>query len=123
MKAVVKAHKRTREVVGRYKSFGEAERENGLPASTMFYKVRSLVPGDYYYRLESEFDPDEDFTGKPNCPVVVRDVKTGQVAWFGCARTASEKLGVSYSYISVSICNGNRMCGRLVAARYGKRIS
>lgn len=123
MTPVLKIHKRTREVVGRYKSFGEAERENDLPASTMYYKVRTLVPGDYYYRIEDDFDPEEDFTGRANCPVVVRDVRTGQTAWYGCARTAAKKLGISYSSIIEGARTGNKMRGRLVAARYGKRIA
>lgn len=123
MRAVVKVHKRTREVVGRYDCCKYAAIENGTSDSTIRYATGCVSEGEHYWRYADEFDPEEDLTGKPNCPVVARDLKTGQTAWFCDVRAASEKLGVSRHSIYQSIRNNRKVRNRLAFLSYGKRIA
>lgn len=123
MKPVVKIHKRTREVVGRYASLTDAARENGIGITTIRYAVNGVSSGNFYYRLADDFDPDEDFAGRRNCPVIVRDVDTGQTAWFGCASAAAERLCSTTNRIYCAARDGNKILGRFIVKYYGKRIS
>lgn len=124
MKPVLRVHKRTREVAGRYSSYAEAARESGASISTIQYtaKENAIPSGDYYFRFAEDFDPDEDFTGKKNCPVVARDTATGRVAWYGCTNTAAEKLHVPVTSIYHSINDKTKVKRRLVFAYYGRRL-
>lgn len=125
MKAVVKVHKRTREIVETYPSRIEAARKNGISIGVIDRAItKGNIPfGNFYYRSESDFDPDEDFTGKSNCPVVVKDVKTGQIAWFGCMRMAAERIGKPSNQVHSCMENGHKVWGRFIVKYYGKRIA
>lgn len=122
---VVKAHKRTREVVGRYEGYKEAAEGSGFSASAVqnAAKKMSVSFGDYYWRHEDEFDPEEDFMGKQNCPVLVKDTKTGEIAWFGCVKAAAEKLGQPASQVHSCIKRNHKVWGRFIVKYYGKRIA
>lgn len=120
---VVKVNKRTRQVEGVYDCCGRAAEANQLNQSGIRHSTHGLSAGEHYWRFKDEFDPDEDLTGMPNCPVVARDLKTGQTAWFCDVRTASEKLGVSTDCVYQSIRHGRKVRNRLVFAFYGKRIA
>lgn len=122
MRAVVKVRKRTREVVATYDSASEAARENDMAVSSVMHTTRGLTLGEFYFRYEEDFDPCEDFTGMRNCPVIVRDEKTGQAAWYCDATTASEKLGIPRHSIYQSIQGRAKAKRRFVFAYYGKRI-
>lgn len=124
MTPVVKVHKRTREVVKRYRSFNEAAKDNGRDAASIRRLAcnNGVSYGDFYYRLEADFDPDEDLTGKPNCPVVVKDTKTGQVAWFGCVSLAEEKLGIASKHIYTCMRRNHKVKGRFIFKYYGRRL-
>ncbi len=123
--SVVKVHKRTREIAKRYASYTEAAMDNGLSITSIqrSAKEKRVSYGDYCYRFEADFDPDEDFTGRNNCPVIVKDVKTGQVAWFGCVSIASEKLGTSMRHLYKCMKKGLKVRGRFIVSYYGKRIA
>ena len=119
---VVRIRKRTRQAEGVYDGCRTAAEENHMSQSTVRAATRGLSAGEWYWRFKDAFDPDEDLTGKPNCPVVARDLKTGQTAWFCDVPTASEKLGVSRDSIYQSARYGRKVKGRLVFAFYGKRV-
>ena len=119
---VVKVSKRTRQTEGVYESCRTAAEANQMNQSTVRDVTHGLSAGEWYWRFQDEFDPDEDLTGRPNCPVVARDLKTGQTAWYCDVGTASEKLGVSRDCIYHSARYGRKVKGRLVFAFYGKRV-
>lgn len=121
--AVVKVSKRTREVVAEYRSATQAARENGVASTTIVRAIKRLSAGEFYYRPKDGFDPSEELEGEANCPVIARDEKTGQMAWYCDAATAAKKLGVERSSIYGSINRGRKVLGRITFAYYGKRIA
>lgn len=121
--AVVKVSKRTREVVAEYRSATQAAKESGVASTSVIRATRGVSVGEFYFRCQEGFDPDEDFTGMKNCPVIAKDEKTGQMAWYCDAATAAEKLGVERSSIYGSINRGRKVLGRITFAYYGKRIA
>lgn len=121
--AVVKVSKRTREVVAEYRSATQAAKDNGTHATTIVRATNCLSAGEFYYRAKDGFDPSEELAGGRNCPVIARDERTGQVAWYCDVRAASEKLNVPRSSIYGSIHNGSKVRNRITFAYYGKRIA
>lgn len=122
-RAVVKVNKRTREVVASYRSATEAAKDNDTASTTIIRATKAVSAGEFYFRCEEDFEPDEDFTGKKNCPVIAKDEKTGQMAWYCDVHTAAEKLGVKRWSIYDSISHGSRVRNRITFAYYGKRIA
>lgn len=121
--AVVKVSKRTREVVAEYRSATQAAKDNGTHATTIVRATNCLSAGEFYYRAKDGFDPSEELAGGRNCPVIARDERTGQVAWYCDVRAASEKLNVPRSSIYKSIHKGRKVMGRITFAYCGKRIA
>lgn len=122
-KAMLKVRKKTREVVAAYRSATEAAKENGMASTSVIRATKGMSVGEFYFRFAEGFDPDEDFTGMKNCPVIARDEKTGQVAWYCDAATAAEKLGVERWSIYGSINHGSKVRNRITFAYYGKKVT
>ena len=121
---VVMAHKRTREIIKRYESVTEAAEDFGFSHFKMskLCRRRSLSGSFWYVRFEDEFDPDEDFTGKPHCPAVLIEVETKRALWFPTRYAAADFLGVDRSYIGAAIRLGRTIDYRFRVASAGRRI-
>lgn len=122
-RAVLKIDKKTREVVSRYRTATEAAKDNGMATTSVIRATVSVSQGRFYYRCEEDFDPDEDFSGKKNCPVIAKDEKTDQMAWYHDVATAAEKLGVERWSVYDSINHGCKVRHRITFSYYGKRIT
>lgn len=111
---VVKVDKMTRDVVARYASLRECSNAEGIPATTIAESCRrgSLAKGRYYYRREADFDPFERFEGNHNCPLISRDVESGDVAWHVSLLAASEALGATRPALSNAANYGHVVNGR-----------
>lgn len=125
MRAVVKAHKRTREIVAMYESIASAAYENGVNAGAIFQNCRNrtLQKGELYYRFADEFDPSEDFTGRENCPVIVTDATSGFSTWFPSRRACAEALHVGIRQVHVAAKYESRLLWRYLIRNAGKGIS
>lgn len=111
---VVKVDKMTREVVARYPSFSLCSKAENIPATTVAAAVerRTLPRGRYYYRREMDFDPCERFENVKNCPLISRDVDSGDVKWHPSLREASEDLQASMPAIRQAAHGGHVVAGR-----------
>ena len=94
---VVKVDKMTRKVVAEYPSCKEAERAEGMPRGCVRRACRdlSLPTGRYYLRTKEGFDPDEDFTGKYNCPVVLLDTWERRIRWYPSASECANAMHIT----------------------------
>ena len=120
---VVRADKRNRAILARYESVSEAERKMGVGGIYRTCQERLVGPHTWYLRFEEDFDPDEDFMGRMNCPVIAVDVGTGQAVWYTSAANCARALGVSSSTVTLAIRNKGVIKGQYSVARYGKRIA
>lgn len=121
MRQVLKIHKRDRQVVDSYPTVTLAAEAAGMRRRRMedLCMKRNLPAGSTYYRYADDFDPDESFEGKRNCPVELVDTITGDSLWFadqaGCATAACW----SPTRVSSCICSGSSsLLGDRYAARY-----
>lgn len=113
---VVKVDKMTREVIAEYESLEQAETANGIPHGYMSRtcKDESLPKGRYYYRHKDGFDPNEDFTGKRNCPVVTFDTWEHRFDWYPSASECAKEMYLSLGTVSWAL-NGRL---KLLLKRY-----
>jgi hypothetical protein len=84
-KPVVLAKKTTREVVKRYANAREAARDRGVDFNVVYRscKKHTLSYGDFYFRYEDDFDPNESFENVVKLrPVLAVNVKTKHWLWF-----------------------------------------
>lgn len=104
---VVKVDKMTREVIAEYGSLEQAETANGIPHGRMsrVCKDESLPRGRYYFRRKDRFDPNEDFTGKKNCPVVTLDTWERRISWYPSASECARDMHLSQETVS-GVLNG-----------------
>ena len=122
-RAVLKVDKRTREVLARYESVSEAERQLGISGVSRTCQTRLVGQHTWYLRFEGDFDPEEDFMGRTNCPVIAVDAKTGYAVWYASAASCAKALGCTNSNGTHAIRNKCPICDRYRVARYGKRIT
>lgn len=123
MREIVKVHKRTREVVARYKGQTACDKAEGYGNGTARRKCdhKLLNADEFYLRWADEFDPDEDLTGKANCPMVSIDPKTDEVRWYPTRNAAAKANFVTASAISGAMRRGIT-CNLLTFKRCGKRF-
>lgn len=121
---VVIAHKRTREIIKRFETTKEAAESfgNSRDGFIKSCKARGLSDSFWYARYEDEFDPDEDFTGRSNCPAAVIDLETRRVFWFPTRYAAADFMGVSRSYISQAVRKGRTIDDRFRVMDAGRRL-
>jgi hypothetical protein len=82
---VVMAKKTTREIVKRYANAGEAARDMGFEYNVVYRSCRNLTlsAGDFYFRFEDDFDPDESFENVVKLrPVLAVNMDTRHWMWF-----------------------------------------
>lgn len=118
---VVKVDKLSRTVVERYGSMREAVEKNGLSNGTVskHCNSRMLTEGDFYFRREDDFDPDEDFTGKRNCPVVLYDTWDDAILWYPSATKVADDLYLS----KMTVCGAlNGRVKRLLRRYQARRM-
>lgn len=122
---VVKVDKLTREVVKLYRSHCMAARDNGFRPSEVrdMCENRTLPRGRCYFRHADDFDPEEDFTGKFNCPIVLMDVEKGvsQLQWFPSMKTCREEMSVEWYDMMRALAGRILLDGRY-AARYSPKM-
>jgi len=122
-RVVLKIDKRTREVLTRYESVSEAERQLGTLGVYRTCQSRLVGQHTWYLRFEHDFDPEEDFMGRQNCPVIAVDAKTGYATWYTSASSCARALGFTRSAVTHAIRNKCSIGDRYRVARYGKRIT
>ena len=84
-RAVVRAKKTTREVVGRYATIADASRASGVYPTSIQKECakRRLGAGELYWRYEEDFDPNESFERiEVRRPVLAVNPRTGHWLWF-----------------------------------------
>lgn len=125
MRAVVMVDKRIRKVFRRFDSAAEASRALGKKRKDVSHscKHRRLGPEDYYFRYEDDFDPNEDFTGKVNCPCYTEHRFTGEKRWFPTRRACEEAHFVSHSTAQKCIAYGYYLCGTYRVYNAGRRFA
>ena len=121
MRAVVQVDKRTRRVIRRFKSANQACMVLGVSNANRICKDRQVGKKTWYLRYEDEFDPEEDFAGKYDCPVVAVDVSTGQETWFATTRSFAETVFMERESATSAIAKGSLVCGRYRVAHHGRR--
>ena len=111
---VLKIHKITRQPIAIYKSASEAAKDAGIRDKRMrlMCNNKTLIPGVFYYRYIDDFNPNENFAGKQNCPVVLLDVVNGQHRWFGSMSECSQVTKWNRRYILNCINTKNALLGK-----------
>ena len=124
MRPVVMVDKQTRQVIKRFKSVAEAARFDGTCHEVMKAKCenRRLTRLWHYFRYEEDFDPDEDFTGRINCPVLVLDVDTGRVSFYPSRHVMAKETGFSVESIHSAVENGWKLDFQFRVADAGRRL-
>ena len=122
-KPVVKVDKMTRNVIARYPSCRQASLAEGYGEAALAALCRNggLPTGRFYYRHAEGFDPEEDFDGKRNCPVIVKDRNTGRVKWFPSGTSCARALMVTNNSLRKNIKDGGWVAGRFRAAYCTRR--
>ena len=123
MRAVLLVDKRTRKVLRRFNSAAEASRAFGKKYDEVSRtcRLRRLGTKDYYLRYEDDFDPNEDFTGKVNCPCYTVNLLTGENRWFPTRRACEEAYFVSRTTAHKSIAYGSYLGATHRVYNAGKR--
>lgn len=121
---ILKIDKCTREVVKRFSSSVEAAKWHGTDNRNLLRICDSkTLPNEWWYlRFEDEFDPDEDFSGRRGCPVVTRNIATGEETWFPSRVVCAEELGVDYRAICRGVRDGCRVLWTYEVRESGGRI-
>ena len=124
MRPVVMADKRTREVIRRFESAADAGMILGINGKSLARMCRhkTLQNDEHYFRYEEDFDQDEDFTGRDNCPVIVLDTFTGAVEWFPSRKAAASSLGFVSNAVCAAIAKKIRLGGQYRVVDAGRRV-
>ena len=124
-RAVVQVDKRTRRIIRRFESVDEASRslDGEICDVRAMCRLRSANRAGWFLRYEDEFDPDEDLTGRKNCPVIVVDTVTNRAGWFASKHECAEKTGLSYQNIVEAARKGHKVLRRYRVVEDGRRLA